>query len=469
MSLGDDHPCKVAGVGNIKVRMYDGVIRILTNVKYVSELKKNLISLGYLEKHECAFGSQPGSGCLRITKGALVVMKGRRMANNLYEMEGSMVTDSAEVLAAAQEKQFVYKLWHYRMGHMSNRGLTELGKRGMIPEGMDLSGKKLEMFAWFKFWRVEVEKEIGQPVRYLRSDNGVEYTSSEFKRSPNRKLDGGILEEIWSGKKVELGHLKKCTISRNGIFDEESILKKSGFADEAEKAGQGSSGQHSLVGDISSNSTSKRVSFEIEFGRHVSTHVKDQLGEPSVQKEVQVEPQSFGLRDLVRKIAPHRPKRIIYKPVRYGIDETISYALITANGDPETFEEAMESSERKSWIQAMMEEMQSLENSRTWQLAVYREVLGPLVLNRSSQRKRYEHDNCVYVKDVDEENALYLLLYVDDMLIASKSINAVNELKSALSAEFEMKDLGPSKKILGMEICRDRNKGVLHLSLGGYI
>ena len=70
------------------------------------------------------------------------------------------------------------------------------------------------------------------------------------------------------------------------------------------------------------------------------------------------------------------------------------------------------------------------------------------------------------MKDVDEENALYLLLYVDDMLIGSKSINAVNELKSALSAEVEMKDLDPSKKILGMEICRDRSKGVLHLSLG---
>ena len=27
VSLGDDHPCKVAGVGTIRVRMYDGVIR----------------------------------------------------------------------------------------------------------------------------------------------------------------------------------------------------------------------------------------------------------------------------------------------------------------------------------------------------------------------------------------------------------------------------------------------------------
>ena len=103
VSLGDDHPCLVAGVGTIRVRMYDGVVRTLSNVKHVPELKKNLISLDYLEEQGYAFSCQSGSGCLRITKGALVVMKGRRLSNNLYRMEGSVVSDSAEVLAAAQE------------------------------------------------------------------------------------------------------------------------------------------------------------------------------------------------------------------------------------------------------------------------------------------------------------------------------------------------------------------------------
>ena len=63
---------------------------------------------------------------------------------------------------------------------------------------------------------------------------------------------------------------------------------------------------------------------------------------------------------------------------------------------------------------------------------------------------RCEHDCCIYVKDVDEDDALYLLLYVDDMFIVSRSTDAVNELKSALSSEFEMKDLDPVRKILGI-------------------
>ncbi|KAG1368365.1 hypothetical protein COCNU_14G008330 [Cocos nucifera] len=47
--LGDDHSCKVAGIGTIRVGMFDGMVRTLTNVKHISELKKNLVSLGYLE------------------------------------------------------------------------------------------------------------------------------------------------------------------------------------------------------------------------------------------------------------------------------------------------------------------------------------------------------------------------------------------------------------------------------------
>ena len=57
-----------------------------------------------------------------------------------------------------------------------------------------------------------------------------------------------------------------------------------------------------------------------------------------------------------------------------------------------------------------------------------------------------------------------LLLYVDDILIAAKSKKEITTLKKLLSSEFEMKDLGAAKKILGMEITRDRNSGLLFFS-----
>ena len=66
-----------------------------------------------------------------------------------------------------------------------------------------------------------------------------------------------------------------------------------------------------------------------------------------------------------------------------------------------------------------------------------------------------EYDCCVYVKMLDDGSYIFLLLHVDDMLITAKSICEVDKLKALLRKEFDMKDLGIAKKILGMEIRRD--------------
>nr|CAE03834.3 OSJNBb0013J13.11 [Oryza sativa Japonica Group] len=79
-----------------------------------------------------------------------------------------------------------------------------------------------------------------------------------------------------------------------------------------------------------------------------------------------------------------------------------------------------------------------------------------------------EFDSCVYIKFVNG-SPIYLLLYVDDMLIAAKSKEQITTLKKQLSSEFDMKDLGAAKKILGMEITRDINFGLLFLSQQSYI
>jgi len=55
-------------------------------------------------------------------------------------------------------------------------------------------------------------------------------------------------------------------------------------------------------------------------------------------------------------------------------------------------------------------------------------------------------------------------LYVDDMLIISKSISAIDKLKKDLSFGFEMKDLGEVKKMLCMEIERDRKSDKIYLT-----
>ena len=67
--------------------------------------------------------------------------------------------------------------------------------------------------------------------------------------------------------------------------------------------------------------------------------------------------------------------------------------------------------------------------------------------------KRYSYDNCVYV--LHQEDCLYLLLYVDDILVTSCNKCMINDLKSRLNSEFEMKDLGEARRILGVDIKED--------------
>ena len=47
--MGNDNACQTKGIGTIRLKMHDGTIRRLTNVRYILDLKKNLISLGVLD------------------------------------------------------------------------------------------------------------------------------------------------------------------------------------------------------------------------------------------------------------------------------------------------------------------------------------------------------------------------------------------------------------------------------------
>ena len=60
MTLEDDHPYRVTEVGIVRMRMFDGVMRTLTQVKHVPNLKKNLVSLGYLERSGFGFSCHSG-------------------------------------------------------------------------------------------------------------------------------------------------------------------------------------------------------------------------------------------------------------------------------------------------------------------------------------------------------------------------------------------------------------------------
>lgn len=77
--------------------------------------------------------------------------------------------------------------------------------------------------------------------------------------------------------------------------------------------------------------------------------------------------------------------------------------------------------------------------------------------------QRNDFDHYVYVKNVNTKELVYLLLYINDMLLATKSKVEVGRIKTLLSTEFDMKKLGHAKRILEMEISSERNQRKIHL------
>ncbi|CDP17738.1 unnamed protein product [Coffea canephora] len=129
--MGNDNPCKTVGIGSIKLRNHDGSTRILKDVRYVPNLKRSLISLGLLESKGLEVRMR--DGILKVTSGALLMLKGVRK-NNLYYYQGSTVVGTAAVATSSSSKKDAEatKLWHMRLGDAGEKSLQNLAKQGLL-------------------------------------------------------------------------------------------------------------------------------------------------------------------------------------------------------------------------------------------------------------------------------------------------------------------------------------------------
>lgn len=75
--------------------------------------------------------------------------------------------------------------------------------------------------------------------------------------------------------------------------------------------------------------------------------------------------------------------------------------------------------------------------------------------------ERCSFDHCVYYKLLRTDLYIYLLLYVDDILIACEQRDDIEALKLRLNLEFDMKHFGHAKKILGMDIRRNIRERIM--------
>ena len=80
--------CKTIGIGNIRMRMFDGQIRTFTNVRHILNLKKNLLLLGAVEAWGYKFSGADGG--TKVTRGSMMILKGEQTAD-LYKLIWSII------------------------------------------------------------------------------------------------------------------------------------------------------------------------------------------------------------------------------------------------------------------------------------------------------------------------------------------------------------------------------------------
>ena len=128
---------EVKGIGSIRFHNPDGMTFVLHGVRYMPEIGRNLISLGTLENKGCEF--KAAKGILKITRGCTLIMRGyRKGSDTLYflnevarKAESCSGESSPTVINLSEKDQT--QLWHSRLGHVGQKGLEMLVKKGCVP------------------------------------------------------------------------------------------------------------------------------------------------------------------------------------------------------------------------------------------------------------------------------------------------------------------------------------------------
>ncbi|RVW92399.1 Retrovirus-related Pol polyprotein from transposon TNT 1-94 [Vitis vinifera] len=173
---------------------------------------------------------------------------------------------------------------------------------------------------------------------------------------------------------------------------------------------------------------------------------------------------------------------------------------IGAENDPESFSQAMSCKESELWYNAMKDEMSSMKCNDVWDLVELPngvKTIGShfdLELQQMDVKTAFlngELEEEVYMKQpegfpssdgeqlvcklkksiygLNGSKVCFLVLYVDDILLATNDKGLLHEVKQFLSKNFDMKDMGEASYVIGIKIHRDRFKGILGLSQETYI
>jgi hypothetical protein len=113
--LGDDAPCKIVGMGKVKIKQSNGNQWLLKEVRHILDLRKYLNSIGQLSSEGCI--SIFTDKMWKDINGSLVIEKGEKVGT-LYLCTGN--TNSSISLSSTGVDT---TLWNHSLGHVSEKGM----------------------------------------------------------------------------------------------------------------------------------------------------------------------------------------------------------------------------------------------------------------------------------------------------------------------------------------------------------
>nr|GEW34862.1 hypothetical protein [Tanacetum cinerariifolium] len=102
---GDNRTCTIKGTGKVKIQLHNGSSFILEDVRYVSELRRSLISLGTFEKEGYTMKMQMGR--IKVIKGCQVMMIGIREKNCVYTLEAKVMTFGVQIIEGSMKYKLI--------------------------------------------------------------------------------------------------------------------------------------------------------------------------------------------------------------------------------------------------------------------------------------------------------------------------------------------------------------------------
>ena len=112
--MGDDEPCNIIGMGNVIVSLSNDSMLKLENIRHVSRLKGNLISVNQLV--DVGMKTTFDSDLYNIKKGAMITTHSKKK-DTIY-----MTSGSTTLISVASSDVDASTL-HRRFGHMSEKGM----------------------------------------------------------------------------------------------------------------------------------------------------------------------------------------------------------------------------------------------------------------------------------------------------------------------------------------------------------